>query len=144
MPKAVRVNHRLTPRLRNISRPLVVKHSPTLHQRRVYAIAQLIPEGKVTTYGAIAKVLHSHARAVGQALRHNPFAPIVPCHRIVASDGSIGGFSGHTTGVKIAEKIALLRKEGVRFEKDGKVDRDSIVDAGSLVLNGNGDSSIDE
>lgn len=45
---------------------------------------------------------------------------------------------------KIAEKIALLRKEGVRFKKDGKVDRDSIVDAGSLVFYDNGDSSIDE
>ena len=61
--------------------------SVTPFQERVYALLQQIPEGKVTTYAAMAKALNSSPRAVGGALRNNPFAPEVPCHRCVASDG---------------------------------------------------------
>jgi O-6-methylguanine DNA methyltransferase len=55
-----------------------------------------IPKGRVTTYGDMAKALSppSCARAVGQAMRRNPFAPKVPCHRVVASDLKLGGFKG--------------------------------------------------
>jgi methylated-DNA-[protein]-cysteine S-methyltransferase len=59
-------------------------------------------------------------RAVGVALRMNPHAPVVPCHRVVASDGSIGGFHGHTTGPFITKKIALLKDEGV-LVKDSRI-----------------------
>ena len=48
-------------------------------------------------------------------MRNNPYAPDVPCHRVVASDGTIGGFKGKTAGKTIQEKIALLRSEGVRY-----------------------------
>ncbi|CAN0536123.1 unnamed protein product, partial [Ectocarpus sp. 8 AP-2014] len=51
-----------------------------------------IPAGKISTYGGVANVLNSSARAVGGALRGNPFAPVVPCHRVVMSDLTIGGF----------------------------------------------------
>jgi methylated-DNA-[protein]-cysteine S-methyltransferase len=85
----------------------------TSFQTKVYSLTKQVPKGKVTTYGAIAKKLKSSPRAVGQALRVNPFAPVVPCHRVIKSDGTIGGFGGETTGKKIQKKIAMLRKEGV-------------------------------
>src|SRR3989338_7209957 len=65
---------------------------------RVYSLCKLIPKGKVSTYGEISRVLGSSPRAVGQALRCNPFAPIVPCHRVVKSNGALGGFMGETVG----------------------------------------------
>lgn len=83
---------------------------------KVYKLCKKIPKGKVSTYGAIAKKLKSSPRAVGQALRCNPYAPVVPCHRVVASNGNIGGFKGHTTGKDINKKISLLKKEGVNVK----------------------------
>jgi len=59
-------------------------------QERVYTLLKQIPRGKVTTYAAISKALNSSPRAVGGALRNNPFAPEVPCHRCIASDGVRG------------------------------------------------------
>ena len=66
----------------------------TPFMQSVYDLVSTIPEGKVSTYGAVAQALRSSARAVGQALRGNPFAPVVPCHRVVASTLELGGFSG--------------------------------------------------
>jgi methylated-DNA-[protein]-cysteine S-methyltransferase len=60
-------------------------------------------------------------RAVGQALKRNPFAPVVPCHRVVRSDGSLGGFNGCTSGCEIDRKIKLLAQEGVTFANEQKV-----------------------
>ena len=57
------------------------------YQERVYALLQQIPAGKVTSYAAMAKALKSSPRAVGGALRKNPFAPEVPCHRCIANTG---------------------------------------------------------
>lgn len=57
------------------------------YQTRVYALLQQIPEGKITTYAALARALDSSPRAVGGALRNNPFAPEIPCHRCIASTG---------------------------------------------------------
>lgn len=71
--------------------------------------------GGVTTYGEIAKVLKTSPRAVGRALRENPCLIEIPCHRVVKTDGSLGGYSG---GVK--KKIILLRKEGIQT-KNGKI-----------------------
>lgn len=80
-----------------------------------------IPKGRVTTYGLIAKKLNTRAyRAVGNACRRNPYAPRVPCHRVVRSDGSIGGFGGKTSGMSVEKKIRMLREEGVQV-RDGKV-----------------------
>jgi methylated-DNA-[protein]-cysteine S-methyltransferase len=59
----------------------------TPFQERVYALLLQIPSGKVTTYAAMSKALNSSPRAVGGALRNNPFAPEVPCHRCIASTG---------------------------------------------------------
>jgi O-6-methylguanine DNA methyltransferase len=59
----------------------------TVYQERVYALLQQIPEGRITTYAALSKALSSSPRAVGGALRNNPFAPEIPCHRCIASTG---------------------------------------------------------
>ena len=63
------------------------------------------------------------ARAVGNAMRNNPFAPEVPCHRVLANDGTLGGFCGYWgEGGKFAsKKHELLYEEGVRFDSRGKV-----------------------
>ncbi len=88
---------------------------------RVWKLMKRIPKGKVTTYGLIAKKLNTKAyRAVGNACRKNPYAPRVPCHRVVRSDGSVGGFGGETSGKTVEKKIRLLRKENVQV-KNGRI-----------------------
>lgn len=83
----------------------------TALQRQVYALTRQIPPGRTRTYGDIARELgDAHlARAVGQALGHNPFAPVVPCHRVLAAHGKAGGFSAHGG---LRTKLALLQIEG--------------------------------
>ena len=89
----------------------------SIFQERVYALVKQIPAGKVTTYQAVARALQCNsAQAIGQALKRNPFAPDVPCHRVIRTDLTLGGFKGVVAGTAIQEKIALLAKEGVRFE----------------------------
>jgi len=74
------------------------------------------------TYATVAKEIGCLSpRAVGQALRHNPFAPEVPCHRVVASDRSLNGFNGHTDGPETARKRSMLEEEGVEFDIEGRV-----------------------
>lgn len=108
---------------------------------KCYSLLRKVPKGKVTTYKEIAKALKTRAyRAVGNAMKNNPYVsgsdsivsqlpehaqkspisdtPDVPCHRVVKSDGSIGGFKGKTTGKTISEKIKILEKEGIMFEKN--------------------------
>ncbi|HLF54816.1 MAG TPA: MGMT family protein [Candidatus Nanoarchaeia archaeon] len=94
---------------------------------KVYGLCKKIPKGKVSTYGAIAKALNSSPRAVGQALRCNPYAPIVPCHRVVASGGKIGGFMGKTAGKEIQKKIELLKKEGVETRNGNIIDFEKLL-----------------
>lgn len=89
---------------------------------KVYIELRNVPTGKVTTYKILAEKLKTKAyRAVGTALKNNPYAPEVPCHRVVKSDGSIGGFMGKMSGEEVAKKIVLLRNEGVEVV-GGKVD----------------------
>jgi methylated-DNA-[protein]-cysteine S-methyltransferase len=87
-------------------------------QEKVLDLVKKIPKGKVTTYKEIGKALKRKGqvyRAVGRALHDNKTPIIIPCHRVIASDGSLGGYS---RGIK--KKIALLKKEGVKIES-GKV-----------------------
>jgi methylated-DNA-[protein]-cysteine S-methyltransferase len=88
---------------------------------KIYSLLKKVPKGKVTTYKDLAHALGTGAyRGVGQALRRNPYAPHVPCHRVVASNGTIGGFGGERDGTLILKKIAMLKKEGV-LVKENKV-----------------------
>jgi methylated-DNA-[protein]-cysteine S-methyltransferase len=96
--------------------PLDMDRVPPFH-RRVYEVARTIPPGATLSYGELAEKLGAHgaARAVGQALGRNPFAIIVPCHRVLASGGKVGGFSANGG---IATKLRLLSLEGP--EANGK------------------------
>ena len=99
-----------------------MNREPTVFEERVYRLISGIPRGQVSTYGGIARALGcGSAQAVGQALRRNPFAPEVPCHRVVAGDGSIGGFTGRRSGEAIDKKVALLISEGVVFDSGMRV-----------------------
>jgi methylated-DNA-[protein]-cysteine S-methyltransferase len=93
--------------------PLDLHGEPEFNQR-VYAITRAIPPGRTLTYGEVAQRLGEPgaARAVGQALGHNPFAPIVPCHRVLAAGNAGGGFSA-VGGV--ATKLRLLQIERAQF-----------------------------
>ncbi len=84
---------------------------------KCYELLKKIPKGKVVTYKQIASKLRTKAyRAVGNAMSINPHAPRVPCHRVVCSDGKIGGYSKG-----ISKKIKLLKSEGIEI-KNNKVD----------------------
>lgn len=84
---------------------------------KVWAMTARIPRGKVVTYADIARALGSKGyRAVGNALNRNPYAPAVPCHRVVGSDGSLTGFAGG-----LEKKQRLLNREGVKV-RSGKVE----------------------
>lgn len=95
--------------------PLALESVPPFH-RRVYELARTIPAGQTLTYGEVAARLDEPgaARAVGQALGANPFAPIVPCHRILAAGGKSGGFSAHGG---TATKQRILEIEGCYLEQ---------------------------
>ena len=85
--------------------------------QKVWAVCARIPVGCVVTYADIARTLGSNGyRAVGNALNKNPYAPAVPCHRVVGSRGSLTGFAGG-----LVKKRALLEAEGVRVGKAGVV-----------------------
>ncbi|MCL5012084.1 MAG: MGMT family protein [Patescibacteria group bacterium] len=90
-------------------------------KNKVYAVTKKIPKGKVASYKQIARLAKNPnaARAVGAYMRTNPYAPQVPCHRVVASNGALTGYSGKG-GVRGKQK--LLQAEGVYFLKNGRVD----------------------
>lgn len=81
----------------------------TAFRRAVYHVVADIPRGRTMTYAEVAHAIGRPAavRAVGTALKRNPFAPAVPCHRVIRSDGSAGGFVSGSDA-----KMTLLRNEG--------------------------------
>lgn len=86
--------------------------SITDFQRKVYLALLDVPRGETISYKELGlKIGCRSAQAIGQALKRNPFAPEVPCHRVIASDGSIGGFHGQRDGEMIEKKIKLLEEE---------------------------------
>ena len=83
-------------------------------QEAVLNLLKQVPKGKVTTYGEIAREITGSvraARAVGQAVAANPYPVVVPCHRVVRSDGDVGGYS-----LGVDKKIRLLSEEGVEIK----------------------------
>ncbi|KAK1063579.1 hypothetical protein LTR74_009322 [Friedmanniomyces endolithicus] len=105
----------------------IADSSLTPFRKQTLTLLCEIPPGRYSTYQAmsdhITKTSHKTcARAVGSAMRNNPFAPEVPCHRILAADGSLGGFGGHwgENGKFAQKKHELLHDEGVRFDSQGR------------------------
>ena len=95
---------------------------PTKFQNKVYKLCKKVPKGKVTTYKAIANKMGMKCyRAVGQALNKNPYAPKVPCHRVINTNGNLGGFA---SGVK--NKVKLLKKEGVKISNN-KIQKEFVI-----------------
>lgn len=86
-------------------------------EQRVYQKLLKVPKGKVTTYGELAKAvgLKNGQRVIGQIMNRNPYPVIIPCHRVVKSDGKVGGYY---YGEKV--KAKMLSNEGV-FLKNGKI-----------------------
>ncbi|MBU1200861.1 MAG: MGMT family protein [Nanoarchaeota archaeon] len=115
---------------------------PTSFEEKIYSLLRQVPRGRVTTYGELAKAAKTKAyRAVGRAMKSNPYsfvrmdaknqndsraknpyAPIVPCHRVVKSNGEIGGFAH---GIK--KKIEILKKEGVIVKNNKVVDFEKLL-----------------
>lgn len=121
--KVISVPEAMEPQLQRIA-----ASNRTPFEKRVWTSLCQIPRGHVSTYGLLSAHLKSSPRAVGNALRRNPFAPQVPCHRVVATGGALGGFKGKWPrdgeGITIDEKRRLLRAEGVRIDER---DRKSVV-----------------
>ena len=86
----------------------------TKFQLKVWAYLRKIPRGSIKTYSQVAKAIGNPlaTRAVANAIGKNPYAPKIPCHRVIRSDGSLGGYSGKG-GIKT--KRFLLKKEGIRL-----------------------------
>ena len=100
----------------------VSARQPTDFESRVYQQLKKIPCGKVATYASLARALGCRsAQAIGQALKRNPYAPEVPCHRVIKANLTIGGYSGATSGAKLKKKLQLLQQEGVEFDSEGKL-----------------------
>lgn len=96
--------------------PLSESSTLTPFQRRVYAVVAQIPKGRVMTYQGVARAIGcGSCQAIGGALKQNPFSPFVPCHRVIKTDLTAGGFAGARTGPEVARKLALLAGEGVLF-----------------------------
>ena len=91
-----------------------MKLTGTEFQLKVWAYLRKIPRGSLKTYSQVAKAIGKPraVRAVANAIGKNPYAPKIPCHRVIRSDGSIGGYSGKG-GLKT--KRFLLKKEGVKL-----------------------------
>jgi O-6-methylguanine DNA methyltransferase len=102
----------------------------------VYSMILHIPAGSYTTYSDLAAVIGqpTASRAVGNALRQNPFAPYVPCHRILSADRSLGGYSGakDPNSLLLKKKQALLESEGVSFFL-GRAGSDCLLDWSTII-----------
>ena len=104
--------------------PLATLHLPT-YSKKVLKVTSEIPLGYITSYGAIAKVVGGGPRAVGNIMASNPFAPIVPCHRVVRADFTLGGYG---FGLKV--KMQLLGRERRGFSSSKEIE----VDSGELLV----------
>ena len=95
---------------------------PTEFEQGVYELVKKIPAGRVVSYAILARALGcGSAQAVGQALKRNPHAPQVPCHRVIRADLTIGGYVGAEKGPKMKRKQCLLQQEGVEFDHEGRL-----------------------
>ncbi len=95
-------------------------HRPTPFEERVYAVVRRIPKSQTRSYQWVATQLGdpSRARAVGNALNRNPYAPQVPCHRVIRLDGSLGGFS---KGAEVKRRLLDAERREARSRKRNRI-----------------------
>lgn len=93
-------------------------------EKNILLLVAYIPKGRVTTYKDLAQAADTPqaSRAVGNALNKNPWAPEIPCHRVIKSDGRVGGFAQGQN-----KKIKKLKEEGVTIEKGKIVSREVVI-----------------
>ena len=96
-------------------------HLPN-YSKKVLGVLAKVPVGYVTTYGALAKATGGGPRAVGNVMAANPFAPLIPCHRVVRSDFTLGGYGG---GFDTKRKI--LEREDRGYREESKINVDGAV-----------------
>jgi methylated-DNA-[protein]-cysteine S-methyltransferase len=94
------------------------------YSRKVLICTRLVPVGYVTSYGAIAKVVGGSARSVGRVEASNPFPLLIPCHRVVRSDLSIGGYGG---GKEVKRKILRREERGYEESRELKVNNGELT-----------------
>jgi methylated-DNA-[protein]-cysteine S-methyltransferase len=94
--------------------PLATEHLPA-YTRKVLEVTSLVPVGYVTSYGSIAKAAGGSPRAVGNVMAANSFAPIVPCHRVVSSDFTLGGYGG---GLDVKLEFLVREKRGYQSPRE--------------------------
>ena len=99
----------------------------TTFQQKVFNAVAQVPQGRVTTYKLVAEYLQcASPQAIGQALKKNPCSPDIPCHRVIASDLSLGGYKGKTGEANTKFKLEMLSREGVQFENNKLKDKNKI------------------
>ncbi|PYI08831.1 DNA binding methylated-DNA--cysteine S-methyltransferase [Aspergillus sclerotiicarbonarius CBS 121057] len=114
-----------SPNQTRITKKIATHPTLPLHRRKIYLALLSVPPGRWTTYAALAKHLGTSPRAIGAAMRLNPFAPQVPCHRVLGGGGKLlVGYSGGDSGAKNAKagvgmKRRMLEEEGVEFTGEG-------------------------
>lgn len=89
------------------------------YARRVIETVSLIPLGYVASYGSVAEAAGGSPRAVGRVMASHPFPLIVPCHRVVRSDFTLGGYGGRYSGVNV--KLGILRRESRGYASERKI-----------------------
>jgi methylated-DNA-[protein]-cysteine S-methyltransferase len=94
--------------------PFAMENLPA-YTRRVLEVTELIPVGYAASYGSVSKAAGGSARAVGNVMAANPFAPVVPCHRVVCSDLTLGGYGG---GLKVKREILEREKRGYQASRE--------------------------
>ena len=94
----------------------LITHNLPIYTRKVLKVTSAISVGYVSSYGAIAKAVGGSPRAVGNVMAANPFVPIVPCHRVVKSDFSLGGYSGG-----LETKLEFLKREKKGYTSQKKI-----------------------
>ena len=93
---------------------------PTAFEQRVYDALCRVPSGNVVTYKTLGLAVGcGSGQAIGQAMKRNPFAPEVPCHRVLPATLKLGGYQGNMAGESAERKLSLLAAEGVSFDSDG-------------------------
>ncbi|MFT5634435.1 MAG: methylated-DNA-[protein]-cysteine S-methyltransferase [Rubritalea sp.] len=106
-----------------------MEREPTTFESRVYEALCRVPVGNVVTYKTLGSAVGcASGQAIGNAMRRNPYAPEVPCHRVIPATLKLGGFMGDINGEKVERKRKLLEDEGVRFDNEG-----TLLDDGCLM-----------
>ncbi len=112
--------------IESVEKQISSRNDITAFDKQVYNACLKIPKGKVATYAYIANAIKKPKafRAVGSSLRRNPLAPAVPCHRVVSSSRTLGGFYGSTDpqGELLNKKLSMLVEEGVKIENNNTND----------------------